>query len=506
MGYNISIFKKGGNQQMDVIKALKYITNTSNAKNICDKPFESPRDSVVISGEKKSDKEIAISKANKSSLAQNYQREKKWNVIFYLDGNNDLEPWITKGLVELEKVGSNKDVNVIAQLGRLSQKDLEKVFEIDPSRKIDFGVTEKDWSGARRYYVKKDNPSVENAENEINSPVLADLKEQNFSDPKTLSDFITWAMSEYKAKHTLAVLVDHGGGWRGAFTDNAQGEARIMSSKEIAEAFNKVKEDAGNKPDIIHMDACLMANAEIAYELSDAGKYYVASEEVGYEDSFITYGRIISALQERLRKDGDMEPDELAKFIVNFYKFDGIARMTQTSYGKYKEDDFSFLTHSAIDLDKMKKVKDELNNFAGALLNTPTNYDIIKKHIESSQHFALNWPFKVYNNCRDLFDIAEKIACDENITDDKLKKSAKILMKAINDAVVANVANKYIREEESDDCKGIKYTTGKYETHGISIYAPTEEKLVKGQLFTDYEGLSLSKDTQWNEFIKKLNS
>jgi len=81
------------------------------------------------------------------------EKEKEVTFLFYLNGQfGDLEQATASSMLGLEQVGSDENVNIVAQLGRAPQREAHPAGGFD---RID-----NDWSGVRRYYViKSDKPS-----------------------------------------------------------------------------------------------------------------------------------------------------------------------------------------------------------------------------------------------------------------------------------------------------------------------------------------------------------
>ncbi|MBT9584735.1 hypothetical protein IV102_15435 [bacterium] len=47
---------------------------------------------------------------------------------------------------------------------------------------------------------------------------------------------------------------------------------------------------------------------------------------------------------------------------------------------------------------------------------------------------------------------------------------------------------------------------GKYDAHGLSVFAPLSDKLVKSSKMAEYQGLDFTKETGWGDFITELNA
>ena len=107
-----------------------------------------------------------------------------WTIMLYQDADDQvLEKDIFLDLNEAERVGSSKNVNVVAQLDRY-----RAAYQGDG-----------DWTSARRYYVTQDNDL-----NAIHSQVVQDLGEVDMSDGATLVDFVQWAAQNYPGRQVRA--------------------------------------------------------------------------------------------------------------------------------------------------------------------------------------------------------------------------------------------------------------------------------------------------------------
>lgn len=166
---------------------------------------------------------------------------KKWTILIYADGNNEMEKVIYNSLLSCEKVGSSDEINVVIQIGRLGNYKTVGI---------------KDWSGVRRYYVKNNN-----------STLVEDLGKINLADPNVLYDFIEWGIKNYSAEHYMLILSDHGGDFIGCFTDLSLDVPYIMGIPEMIMAINGIRKNLGYIIDILLLDMCYMNSVEVLYEL-----------------------------------------------------------------------------------------------------------------------------------------------------------------------------------------------------------------------------------------------
>jgi hypothetical protein len=114
---------------------------------------------------------------------------------------------------------------------------------------------------------------------ENNNLTLVDriITKQNFAESSTLTNFITFGLTNYPADHTALILWDHGGGsLSGVCFDENFG----MDGLTLTELDTALKDaDIATKFEFIGFDACLMATYETASVIAPYANYLVASEE-----------------------------------------------------------------------------------------------------------------------------------------------------------------------------------------------------------------------------------
>ena len=92
----------------------------------------------------------------------------------------------------------------------------------------------------------------------------------------TLSNFIKYCASNYKADRYQLVLWDHGGG---SISGYGYDEKNVSSGSMTLKGIRDALDAGGVKFDFIGFDTCLMATLENALMLGDFADYLVASEE-----------------------------------------------------------------------------------------------------------------------------------------------------------------------------------------------------------------------------------
>ena len=279
-------------------------------------------------------------------MARTARKKKRWTVMVYLAGDNNLDGAGVADLTEMKKVGSTRDLSVVAQFDRAGDKRV-----------------------TNRYVLQKDTPLAQD--------VVTALGETNTGDPAVLRDFVTWAAAEHPAAHYLLVIWNHGAGWddsnlyagdyfsgaappvirKGAlvpvrakallpvppvrmgtvraafkraprslfrstvtsmlasraiaFDDQAQD---FLDNIELKRVLADVRRVLKQKIDVLGFDACLMSMVEVAYQLRDSVGLICGSEEEEPNEGW-PYDTILGALAAK----PSMTPPELAKLIVARY-------------------------------------------------------------------------------------------------------------------------------------------------------------------------------------------
>jgi hypothetical protein len=220
-----------------------------------------------------------------------------WTVMLYQDADDPiLEQDIMMDINEAEKVGSDANVNVVAQIDRYAG-----AYQGDGN-----------WTGARRYYLTQDDDLFN-----LNSERVDDLGEVSMADPQTLVDFATWAMQTYPADKYALILSDHGMGWPGGFTDPKPSAKRdtstvfaqaikdnMLFTNEIDQALGDILQQTGtDRFELVGMDACLMSHLEVYSALAPHARYVVTSQETEPALGW-AYAGFLQALEENPRMDG----------------------------------------------------------------------------------------------------------------------------------------------------------------------------------------------------------
>jgi clostripain len=255
--------------------------------------------------------------------------DKKWTIMIYMDGDNNLEGMAIDDLLELESGGgSNSDINVVVMIDRHYQYDTR--FD--------------DWAEARTYYVQP------NTGPGLDSYIVRPSGEVDMGDGQTLRDFISFVRTSYPADNYYLDIWNHGSGIFGACVDDTDGG--MLTVDEIQTAIKGATGSVGL--DVISYDCCLMGTMEVAWEMADYCDYFIASEQNVPGDGF-EYDLILNGLN----TDTSMTPYELSQVIVDAYE--------------QKYSDYEGACLSALNSTLVSNLAPLISDFAGNLSKTMTS-------------------------------------------------------------------------------------------------------------------------------------
>ncbi|MCX5785711.1 MAG: clostripain-related cysteine peptidase [Elusimicrobia bacterium] len=413
---------------------------------------------------------------------------KKWTVMVFLNGKNNLEIAGLYNVNQMEKVGSTNDINIVAELGRMNGQTAGDTH------------LDGDWTGSKRFFIKKDTD-----ENKITSPIVQQDPKADMGDYKRAVDFVNWAKKNYPAQKYMLILWDHGSGW----LDPQQTTKKKTNSKGISfddetdnyirtKQIGQILKDAG-KVDVLAYDACLMQMAEVAFEVKDKTDVIVGSEEVvpglGYPYSiFLGY----------LAKNPGIDAETLGATTVEAFKmFYDAVNTNFASAGKppmgaqlsairsakladfgVKVAEFAVLAKDANDVDALKAAR------AGVM-----RYDMVGKDSD---------PQKTISFYGDLYNYAGLLAANLKGTEGPTK-AAVLKQKAAE--LQAFIDNQLIIDSKASGKDRLGRDLA--DSHGISIYLPPAEvripqEKLEGIFEGKYADFEFDKAAKWHDFVTYL--
>lgn len=347
-------------------------------------------------------------------------------------------------------------------------------------------------------------------------------KGENIASPYTLAEFVTGAIRAYpRSTKILLSLVGHGGGWSpevlggqpskwggqpskwggqpgdnerqaigGILWDNHPNSS--LSTASLADALSWSKDATGRTIDLLFLDACLMAMAEVAYELREEAHYVLASESWSW--TTFSYDAHIRSL------DSAITTEEIGRAWLH------------NEVQVLREPNGYPFTYSLIKSGEVEKVmaqmdvvasmlEDKIRNDPGAARQMIDNAFAKTDCFDSDQNSVLEhsevlgWD----DNYCDLASFAKAISQEAQVAEPALHAAAQTLVSIVQRAV-----------EETDYEKGFPwlYTDSGFseqlwewgELGGLSIYLPLKQDDWKRRYYADLF-LESTKSGRWDDFL-----
>jgi hypothetical protein len=368
-----------------------------------------------------------------------------WTFMVFMAGDNNLSSAGDADLAEMRRIGSSDQVQVVVEFDNAGD------------------------AGTRRIHVAMDGVGE----------AVETLGETDSGSPAVLSDFISWTAHHYPADRYALILWNHGGGWAPTEVDRIarsvtspgyserelaersagslgrvlfrsslerifglagpteraicsdDGSGHSLDTLELGKVIARGAETIGQPFDLLGMDACLMSNLEVAYQLRDDVRFIVASEENEPADGW-PYDRVLG----RLAADPGMATADFARHIVSDYIDSYVER-------GYQGD----VTQAALDLSRIADLTAPVDALAGRLQAVmPAVYADVWQAQRRSARFS-------HNTLWDLGQFCSELA--ERSADPELPDAARAVVEALDPGEGRPLIAEQHRGQKVSGCCGV---------------------------------------------------
>ncbi len=369
--------------------------------------------------------------------------EKEWTFLLFLNGHNNLSSYGDMNLKDMEKIGSNENLNIVVEWGKSG----------DPLNQ-------------RLLVQKSTDPS------KVTSPSLMSIKDVDMGDYKNLIEFVKWGVDNFPAKHYFVAVWNHGSGWHleqikakknniginDISYDDVTGNQ--ISTEQLAVAMGEIKNYLGRKVDIYGSDACLMQMLEVATEMKNAVNYIVGSEELEPGEGWP---------YEAFFKNWSNAPQSTAAEVSTMLSKEYLAAYSDGgSYG------LNSVTFSAINISKLDAVLQSASEVSKQIQN------LSAEKLTQLQTALRKVQYYYYTDYKDYGHFLKTL---ESLVQREDKLPFTKALSDMNELVIAN--------NNSNDYKNAS---------GISVWLPT----ANNSYLERYKNLEFNKLTGWSEFFDKV--
>jgi len=440
-----------------------------------------------------------------------FEPETEWCLMFYIQASNNLSRFAKYNIEAMAEVGSCKSFHIIVQWHQPRQPGIWR-YKVEKGsvdlkysdgnadtsdcakNLIDFvswsvknfaakkyalilwnhgvGILDPVWGNPIPVYVNGDyNPRVDVegiTSLETNKEELNDGKplfEGKFQSAHRLlsCDTKTPLLDEYSHEQLNDVI-------RGILFDEYN--HTYLNNERMVFALRVIKEKVlgGKKLDVLGIDACLMAMAEVMLQVRDYVDYFVSSQEVE-----LAQGWHYKEFLERM-VHGPTTPQQFLKNVVE-------------SYERLYKGKTQLYTQSGLALDKIKQLRDQIDKVSLAFkANLVANGVAFKELVKRARSKCLQFSTPTYIDLHSFY--TECVTQIDQVSTDSKQKFADISslqylktllqegMDFITTMVIANTASSNLAR-----------------ARGISIYFP--------RYFIDqsYPKTEFAHENQWLEFL-----
>ena len=362
----------------------------------------------------------------------------KWTILVYLNSANDLYPFSTLNVNQMERVANNPQVRYVLQW-KQSQSNF-------PGSTFD---------GTRRMLVTQDTTDA------VASPIVQDMGSTvDMGSWTSLRDFIAWGKANYPSDRLGLVVWNHGNGWRRGFEPPTRAVSYDDETGNAIQIWELQQALQGGGLDFVAWDASLMQMMEVAYEIRGLTDYVIGSEEsppgegYPYEAAFGPF-----------RTNPDASTVTLTKSFVD-------SMVNHPPYASRK------ITQSVLDTSKLDAVASALDLLAAELITTGGTLNPV---IQAARNGSQSYSPTAQRTYRDLWGACELIRTGNAVPPDVVSAAAAV-QAAVVDAVVWEGHN-----ANSPDSHGlaIDFSSG-------SLFGP---------IAADYGHLELAQDTRWDNWL-----
>ena len=310
--------------------------------------------------------------------------EKEWTFLVFLNADNNLDQFGVDDEIEMSKVGSNAQMNIVTLIDR----------ENGP---------------AAIHYIEKNNVKT-----------VKDLGEVDMGDYTFMVQFVKDMAAAYPAKHYALVIWNHGSGWdkkknqaaKGISYDDSTGNH--ITTEQLGLAMADIKKVLGKNLDLFCMDACLMQMVEVAWAVKNSCDFIVASEETEPGEGY-PYDGMLSGLT------AGMSPAAFATHLVKAYA----ASYNDGSQGSKSS------TQSAIACAFLNDLRVALDEMAALAIKGKYGKEFTTA-LNSVQEFY-------YSTNKDLGDLVQLLQA--GIKDAAFQKAAAKVQDVLKKVIIANGHN-----------------------------------------------------------------
>jgi hypothetical protein len=377
--------------------------------------------------------------------------KKAWTILVYMNASNDLWPDAMPNYLQMQKIASGSNVNIVVQWKESAQ----------------YSGSGVDFDGTHRYLVQPSTGSTIAA-----NSLVQDLGTgTDMGKAATLTEFIAWAKANYPADHYCLDMWDHGDGWQAEVlkkgdTPKVRGISYDYQTGNHIDVWQMDSAIGGalSNLDVLAYDACLMQMLECGYQVRNVVHYIVCSE-----DNTPAPGYNYTTALAPFFSNPTGAPATLAQGFVD------------ANYNDPRYTD-QVICQSVVEATQMPAVATAVSNLADALIanqgSAETTYIPL---VRGSAHRFDNGDYS--KNYYDLYDVCAKIKASAGVAT-SVVNAATAVQSAVSSSVLYN-----------------KFNSNSPNSYGLAIDFSSSSAFSSES--ATYDELALAQNTDWATWLSK---
>lgn len=207
--------------------------------------------------------------------------KKKWTLMFFLAGDNNLTASMLYQLKSIKTAGFQLDTNVLVYFDPYERGVPSRIFEVNRAEK----------QGKQTSTIGDDeDPNVRDLADDQVEPAMTGTQYRRYATDRlpaaeALTHFLDFTRENYPAKQYMLFLVGHGliVGRDGFLPDeNPESAISLVELGKIVRTFSREIDKENGVLELIGMHSCSMSAVEVAYQLKGTANYMMGSEGLSF--------------------------------------------------------------------------------------------------------------------------------------------------------------------------------------------------------------------------------
>ena len=414
--------------------------------------------------------------------------KKKWTLMFFLAGDNNLTASMLYQLKSIKTAGFQLDTNVLVYFDPYERGVPSRIFEVNRAEK----------QGKQTSTIGDDeDPNVRDLADDQVEPAMTGNQYRRYATDRlpaaeALTHFLDFTRENYPAKQYMLFLVGHGliVGRDGFLPDeNPESAISLVELGKIVRTFSREIDKENGVLELIGMHSCSMSAVEVAYQLKGTANYMMGSEGLSFVGAW-PYRRMLQKIFNVVEKGKKVDVNVLKK--LHELCFHNSADVIFAGYSS----DLCLLSLNRERVEALGGPMEQLTEALLAGLDDDRGKELILLAHWKSQSYYQELYTDLYDFCLCLSE-----SCSESDIN-KVQKAMRVACESVMEVLTPETDGKAVGPIVQADFFGpdCQYS------NGLSIYFPWTRPVEDSyeHVIRNYQGYAFVKEScgaSWLEFL-----